>query len=111
MIDGIPLLIGFDQINGFIRVYAGTRYLVLFGGKKYYIIHNRIRYLIGVKSGSTCVSHNYANIKVDSYDFFSEKTMTFQNVIIPIKSVFNKDKNSYYYNTFLEKTSFDLSKK
>ena len=29
-----PLLISFDKINGFIRVYDGTRYLVLFRMKK-----------------------------------------------------------------------------
>ena len=37
--------------------------------------------------------------------------MTFHNVIILLKSVFNKDKNSYYYNIFLEKASDELSKK
>ena len=33
-----PLLIRFDKINGFIRVYGGTRYLVLFRHEKYYVI-------------------------------------------------------------------------
>ena len=37
--------------------------------------------------------------------------MTFHNVIILIKSVFNKDKNNYYYNIFLEKASYELPKK
>ena len=32
-----------------------------------------------------------------------EKTLTLHKDIILIKSVFNKDKNSYYYNIFLEK--------
>ena len=36
--------------------------------------------------------------------------MTFYNVIIPIKSIFNKDKN-YHYNIFLEKASHELPKK
>ena len=41
-------------------------------------------------------SHNYAKIKVDSYDSFPrEKTMTFHNDIMFIKSVFNRDKNNY----------------
>ena len=45
----------FDKIDGFIRVCDGTRYLVLFGSEKYDAIYNRIRYLIGVKSGTaTC---------------------------------------------------------
>ena len=34
--------------------------------------------------------------------------MNFHNVIILIKSVFNKDKNNYYYNIFLEKASYDV---
>ena len=37
--------------------------------------------------------------------------MTFHNVIIFIKSVFNKGKNNYYYNIFLEKASYELPKK
>ena len=41
--------------------------------------------------------HNYPKIKVDSYDYLPlEKTLTFHNVIILIKPVFNKDKNNYY---------------
>ena len=35
--------------------------------------------------------------------------MTFHNLIILIKSVFNKDKNNYYCNIFLEKASHELS--
>ena len=37
--------------------------------------------------------------------------MTFHNVKIPIKLVFNKDKKIYYYNIFLEKASYELPKK
>ena len=33
------------------------------------------------------------------------------NVIIPIKSVLNKEKNQSYYNIFLEKCSYQLAKK
>ena len=70
----------------------GTRYLVLFGIEKKND-YNRIRYLITVKSGIIYViSHNYAKIKVDSYNSLPlEKVMTFYNVIILIKSVWNKD--------------------
>ena len=32
-----------------------------------------------------------------------------RNVIILITSVFNKDKNNYYYNIFLEKGSYQLA--
>ena len=45
------LRIRFNKIDGFIRVSDGTRYLVLFGSEKYDSFHNRIRYLISVKSG------------------------------------------------------------
>ena len=40
-----PLCIRFDKIDGFIRVYDRTRYLVLFGSEKYDSMYNRIRYL------------------------------------------------------------------
>ena len=40
-----------------------------------------------------------------------EKTMTFLNFIIVIKSVWNKDKNSCYYNMFLEKPLYELPKR
>ena len=93
-------------------IYDGTRYLVLFGAEKYDLIYNRIRYLIGVKSGITyVVSHINAKVKSDSYDSSPlEKTLTLHNVIILIKSVFNKDKNNYYYNVFLKKCSYQLPK-
>ena len=49
-------IVKLDKIYGFIRVYDGTRYLVLFGTEKYDFIYNRIRYLrVGVKSGITYV--------------------------------------------------------
>ena len=37
--------------------------------------------------------------------------MTFYNVIILIKSGFNKDTNNYYYNIFLEKDSYEVPEK
>ena len=47
----------------------GTRYLVLFRSEKYNIIYNRVKYLLEVKIDITFVFyHNYARIKVDSYD-------------------------------------------
>ena len=57
-------------------------------------------------------SHNYAMIKVDFDDSLPlEETLTLHNDIIHIKSVFNKDPNLYYYNTFLEKCSYQLVEK
>ena len=58
----------FNEIDRFIKFYDGTRYLVLFGSEKYDSIYNRIRCLIGVKSGITYIlSQNYAKI-VDSHN-------------------------------------------
>ena len=61
-----PLRIRFDKIDAFIRIYDGTRYLVLFGSEKYDAIYHRIRYLISLESSITYVfSRYYAKIKVD----------------------------------------------
>ena len=43
------------------------------------------------------VLHMSFLIKVDSYDSLPlEKTLTFHNVIILVKSTFNENKNNYY---------------
>ena len=55
LIDAKPLCIRFDKTDGFIRVYDGTIYLVLFESKKCDFIYNRIRYLIEVISDITYV--------------------------------------------------------
>ena len=91
----------FDKVEGFIRVYDGARYLILFGPEKYDAIYNRIRYLISQKKGITYVfCHNYAKIKIESYDSLPlEKTLTLY-IIILIKSVLNKNQNHYYYKIF-----------
>ena len=98
LIGAKPRRISFNKFDRFIRVYDGTRYLALFRPEKYYAIHNRIRYLMSQKSGITYVfSHNYVRIKIDSYDSLPlEKVWTLHNVVIPIKSVFNKNQNHYY---------------
>ena len=90
--DYKPFRIRVDKIDVFIRVYDGTRYLVLFGSEKYDSIYDRIRYLISVKSDITStISHNYATTNVYSYDSLRlERTVTFLNVIILVKSVWNK---------------------
>ena len=46
----IPLNIRFDEIDGFIKIYDGIRYLVLVGGGFYDEIFDRIKYLIIVRS-------------------------------------------------------------
>ena len=44
-----PSRIKLDKLDGFIRVFHGTRYLVLFGPEKCDAIYNRIRYRISKK--------------------------------------------------------------
>ena len=55
LIDVKPLCIRFEKIDGFNRVYDGTRYLVFFVSENYNSIYN-------------IIFHNYAKIKVDSED-------------------------------------------
>ena len=99
-----------------LRVYDGTRYLVLFGSEKYDSIYDRIRYIIILYiTYYSCIiyiiSHNYAKIEVDSYDSLPlGKTMAFRNVIVLIKSVWNKYKSNYYYDIFLGKAFMNYPK-
>ena len=44
-----PLRIRFDEIDGFIKIYYGIRYLVLFSSSWYDKISDRIKYLISKK--------------------------------------------------------------
>ena len=39
----------FIKVDGFFKVYDGTRFLVLFGSEKYDAIYNRIKYLINLE--------------------------------------------------------------
>ena len=101
-INGELNYISFDKLDRFIKIYDGTRYLALFGPKTYDAIYDRIRYLMNEKSGITySINHNFARIRIDSYNSSPvEKTLTFHNIIILIKSVFNKNTNNYNYNIF-----------
>ena len=56
-----------------------TRYLALFGGKKYDFIYYRIRYLIGVKNIiNYVISYSDPKLKVDLYNSLPlEKTVIF----------------------------------
>ena len=86
MISAKPLRIRFNKIDGFSRVYDGTKYLVLFGAGKCDLIYNRIRYLIRVKSVITYVILIIMQkSKVDSYDSLPlEKTLTLDNIVVLI---------------------------
>ena len=69
------LWIRFDKIDEFIRIYDVSKYLVLLGSEKY-VIYNRIRYLISLKSVIADVPY-YAKTKVDSYDSLPIKKADF----------------------------------
>ena len=94
-----------QKIDGFIKIYGGIRYLVLFAPERYNATYDRTNYLIIEKSGITySINHNFARIKNYSYNSLHIKTtLTFHNVVILIKSVVNK--NDIVYNIFIEKDS------
>ena len=78
LIGSNSLRIRFDEIDGFIRIYNGTRYLTMFGSEKYDAIYDRIRYLISLKSNITYIfSHYFAKIKVDYDSLPIEKNIDF----------------------------------
>ena len=58
--------------------------------------------VINGKSGITYImNHNFPRIILDFYNSLPvEKTLTFHNVTILVKSVVNKNENNYYYNIF-----------
>ena len=98
-----PLRLQFDKIDEFIKIYGGMRYLVLYDYKRYKAIYDRIIYLISEKINITdSINHNFARIRINSYNSSPpiEKTSTFHNVTILIKSVANKNINYYYNNIF-----------
>ena len=48
-------------------------------------------------------SHTYTKIKINSDDDLPfEKTLTIDNDVVFVKSVFNKIHNQYYYKTFIK---------
>ena len=113
LIGAKPLRVISDKVDGFVRDYDRTKYLVLFIPKNNNAIFDRIRYFI-----PSCVTYvdtsDYVKIKIDSDDalrlekhFFS---LTMHNLVILIKSVFNKQLNQYYCKTFSRKCSYQLAK-
>ena len=79
----------------YIEFYDGTRHLIFFGSEKYDAIYDGIRYIISLKA----VSHVFffsllrKNQSWFLWFFTYRKILTLHNIIIPIKSVLNKDKN------------------
>ena len=68
-IASTPLRIRFEEIVGFIKVYDGIWYLVLFSNIWYDKICDSIKYLLSKKSGiADSINHNFARIMIDSYN-------------------------------------------
>ena len=105
MVAAKPLRIRFDKTDAFVRVFDGTRYLLLLEAGKLDSIYNRIGYK---KWEQKLVLHILFLIIM--WRLSLAETLTFHNVIKHIKSVRVKDKNNYYYNIFLEKCLYELPK-
>ena len=59
------LSIRFYKMDGLIRIYVESTYLVLLGPEEYNAIYNRIRYLISLKSDIAYILSDYfVKIKV-----------------------------------------------
>ena len=91
----------FDKVDGFIRKYDETKYLALFH-------FDSIRYLTLVKSKTSHVySHKIMKIKINpDHGLLLEKTLNMHNVVMLVKSVFNKNHNHCYNQVFLGKWSY-----
>ena len=64
-----PLHISFDKVDVFIKIYDGTRYLVLISSGWYDEIYNRIRFLISERVvDRDSINHYFARIRIDSYN-------------------------------------------
>ena len=62
----VPLRIRFDKIDGFMKIYDGLRYLVLFNRRWCDKICDRIEYLVSVKIVITySINHNFGKIRID----------------------------------------------
>ena len=69
MIRTKPLGTMFNKIDGFIRAYNLTKYLILPRPEKYDTVFNKSRYPIALKSSGPYVDcFNYGKIKIDSDD-------------------------------------------
>ena len=63
-----PFRFRFDKVDGIIKIYDRTRYLVLFGPERYSTIYDRTRYLISEKSAITySINRSFARIRIDFF--------------------------------------------
>ena len=69
-----PLRIRSDEIDGFIKIYAGIKHLVLFGSGW----HNEILKVLDRSekiSITDSINQNFARIKIDSYTYLPIEKM------------------------------------
>ena len=60
------MCIRLDKVGGFVKVYDGSRYLVLFCPERYDAVYDRIIYITSQKSGITySINHNFAIIRIE----------------------------------------------
>ena len=101
--------INIDEVNVFIRVYDVVGYFMLFDSKQYHVYRIELNILLVKKAAlHMFLPINMQGLKlIHMTHYLEKKTLTFYNVRILSKSVFNKDKNNHYYNIFLEKVNID----
>ena len=75
-----PLDIRVDEMEEFIEIYDGFRYLVLLDYWWFDKVCDSIKYLISEKSDiKDSINHSFAKIRIDSYNsLFVKKILTFQ---------------------------------
>ena len=67
--DAKPLRIKYGEIDGFIKINNGIRYLVLFDYSWLDKICDRIKYLISEKRDiRDNINHNFGRVRIDSYN-------------------------------------------
>ena len=70
----------------------------------YNVIYSKINCLICEKSDAKyIINHNFGRIRIDSYNSLPIEKATFDNIIIHIKSVDNKNKNNCFFKCIFRK--------
>ena len=65
-----PFRFRFDKVDGIIKIYDRTRYLVSLGPERYSAIYDRTRYLISEKITITySINRSFARIRIDFFTY------------------------------------------
>ena len=82
-----PLLVWFEKLDEFIKIYDAITYLVLFAFGRYDAVYNGTKYLkkSGIKSS---VNHYFVRVRIYSnFPLPVEKILTFHNVITSLSQL------------------------